>query len=114
MGQLFRERARKEQSGAMPMFMDQHRHVEGLTAEAVAEAHRKDEEIQDEYGVKYLKYWFNEDTGEVLRSKFQHAHVSGLPGSNNDNPIRYSLGLKRVSQLHGALTEMSPTIRMNR
>src|SRR3954453_13035363 len=50
----------------MPMFMDHHRHVEGLTAEAVADAHRKDEEIQDEYGVKYLKYWFNEKSGEVF------------------------------------------------
>jgi hypothetical protein len=50
----------------MPLFIDHHRHVEGLTAEAVADAHRKDEEIQDEYGVKYLKYWFNEKTGEVF------------------------------------------------
>jgi hypothetical protein len=52
--------------GTMPLFMDHHRHVEGLTAEAVAEAHRKDEEIQDEYGVKYHRYWFNEETGEVF------------------------------------------------
>jgi Protein of unknown function (DUF4242) len=52
--------------GTMPLFMDHHRGVEGLTAEAVADAHRKDEEIQDQYGVKYLKYWFNEDTGEVF------------------------------------------------
>jgi Nickel responsive protein SCO4226-like len=50
----------------MPLFMDHHRGVEGLTAEAVADAHRKDEEIQDRYGVKYLKYWFNDDTGEVF------------------------------------------------
>ena len=50
----------------MPLFMDHHRHVEGLTAEAVADAHRKDEEIQDQYGVKYVRYWFNEDTGEVF------------------------------------------------
>jgi hypothetical protein len=60
------ERAKKEESGTVPMFMDHHRHVEGLTAEAVADAHRKDEEIQGEYGVRYLKYWFNEDTGEVF------------------------------------------------
>ena len=60
------ERLAKEESGAVPMFMDHHRHVEGLTAEAVADAHRKDEEIQGEYGVRYLKYWFNEDTGEVF------------------------------------------------
>jgi hypothetical protein len=52
--------------GTMPLFMDHHRGVEGLTAEAVADAHRKDEEIQDQYGVKYLKYWFNEETGEVF------------------------------------------------
>jgi hypothetical protein len=29
----------------MPLFMDHHRGVEGLTAEAVADAHRKDQEI---------------------------------------------------------------------
>jgi hypothetical protein len=45
--------------------MDHHKGVEGLTAEAVAEAHRKDMEIQDEYGVKYHRYWSNEDTGEI-------------------------------------------------
>jgi hypothetical protein len=50
----------------MPLFMDHHKHVEGLTADAVADAHRKDEEIQGEYGVRYLKYWFNEKTGEVF------------------------------------------------
>ena len=37
----------------MPLFMDHHRGVEGLTAEAVAEAHKKDLEVQDEYGVRY-------------------------------------------------------------
>lgn len=37
----------------MPLFMDHHKHVEGLTAEAVADAHRKDVDIQDGYGVKY-------------------------------------------------------------
>ncbi len=50
----------------MPLFMDHHRGVEGLTAEAVADVHRKDAEIQDEYGVKYARYWFNEETGEVF------------------------------------------------
>jgi len=46
--------------------MDHHRNVEGLTAEAVADAHSKDVEHQNEYGVEYHKYWFNEDTGEVF------------------------------------------------
>lgn len=43
----------------MPLYIDIHRNIEGLTAEAVAEAHRKDLEIQGEHGVEYLKYWFN-------------------------------------------------------
>jgi hypothetical protein len=34
----------------MPLFMNHHKGVEGLTAEAVANAHRKDVETQDEYG----------------------------------------------------------------
>ena len=32
----------------MPLYMDHHKNLEGLTAEAVAEAHKKDLEIQDE------------------------------------------------------------------
>ena len=39
----------------MALFMDIHKGVDGLTAEAVAEAHKKDLEKQGEYGVKYLK-----------------------------------------------------------
>jgi len=46
--------------------MGHHKGVEGLTTDAVADAHRKDVEIQDEYGVSYHRYWFNEETGEVL------------------------------------------------
>jgi hypothetical protein len=32
----------------------------------VAEAHKKDLETQDEYGVKYHRYWYNEESGEVF------------------------------------------------
>jgi hypothetical protein len=50
----------------MPLYMDVHRKVEGLTAEAVAEAHRKDLEVQGKHGVNYLRYWFNEADGTVF------------------------------------------------
>jgi hypothetical protein len=50
----------------MPLFMDHHKKVEGLTPEAVADAHKKDLEIQDEHEVKYHRYWFNEASGEVF------------------------------------------------
>jgi hypothetical protein len=49
----------------MPLFMDTHQRIDGLTPEAVAGAHQKDLEIQQKHGVKYLKYWFNKDTGRV-------------------------------------------------
>ena len=49
----------------MALFMDVHRDVPGLTAEAVAKAHAADVETQDRYGVKYLRYWFNENSGAV-------------------------------------------------
>ena len=50
----------------MPLYMDIHRDVEGLTAEAVAEAHLKDLEVQDKHGVKYTRYWFDEGSGTVF------------------------------------------------
>jgi class 3 adenylate cyclase len=44
----------------MPIFMDRH-HLHGMTPAHVAEAHRKDLEIQDKYGVKYLTYWYDSE-----------------------------------------------------
>lgn len=49
----------------MPLFMDVHNKVEGLTAEAVARSHQSDLETQGKHGVNYLKYWFNDQTGRV-------------------------------------------------
>ncbi len=49
----------------MPMFMDTHKNVDGLTAAALAGAHEKDLETQNKHGVKYLNYWFNEAEGTV-------------------------------------------------
>jgi hypothetical protein len=46
--------------------MDIHKHVPGLTTEAVVGAHKKDLEIQKKYGVQYLKYWFDEGSGKVF------------------------------------------------
>ena len=46
----------------MPIFLDRH-DLSGLTAADIAEAHRKDLEIQDKYGVRFLTYWFDEARG---------------------------------------------------
>lgn len=50
----------------MPLYMDIHKGIDGLTAEAVSGAHTKDLEVQPKHGVNYLKYWFNEADGTVF------------------------------------------------
>lgn len=50
----------------MALYMDIHKNVKGVTPEKLAEAHQKDLEVQDKHGVKYLKYWYNEDDGTVF------------------------------------------------
>lgn len=46
----------------MPIFLDRHE-LKGMTAADIAEAHRKDLEVQDRYGVRFLTYWFDEERG---------------------------------------------------
>jgi len=50
----------------MPLFMDIHKKVDGATPEAVAGAHARDLEVGARYGVKYLKYWFDEQNGTIF------------------------------------------------
>jgi Protein of unknown function (DUF4242) len=50
----------------MPLYMDIHNKVDGLTADAVKHAHEADLQTQDKYGVEYLQYWFDEGSGKVF------------------------------------------------
>jgi len=50
----------------MPLFMDIHKRIEGLTGDAVAHAHEADLKTQAKYGVRMLRYWFNEKDGQVF------------------------------------------------
>jgi hypothetical protein len=50
----------------MPLFMDVHHHIEGLTAEHARLAHEKDLEVQEKYSVRYLRYWFDEGAKKVF------------------------------------------------
>ena len=40
--------------------------LRGLKADDVAEAHRRDVDIQDRHGVKYMAYWFDENNGAAF------------------------------------------------
>jgi len=50
----------------MPLFMDFHKNVEGLSKEALDDAHQKDLEVQGKHGVNFINYWYNEDDGTVF------------------------------------------------
>lgn len=49
------------------LFLDVHHLSPGsVTAEAVAEAHKKDLAVEDNYGVRFLNYWVDEQNGTVV------------------------------------------------
>ena len=51
----------------MPMFMDVHERLpHGTTANDMAEAHRADQEVQQRHGVRYLRYWVDEEAGKLF------------------------------------------------
>lgn len=50
----------------MPLFMDVHNIEGGVSADDVADAHRKDLETQGTYGVNYVRYWVDEDEGKIF------------------------------------------------
>ena len=49
----------------MPLFMDIHRDVQGLSLEDVVEAHNADLAAQGDLNVHYLRWWFNQDIGSI-------------------------------------------------
>lgn len=51
----------------MPLFMDVHHNVPAdADANAVAEAHMADVRVQDQYGVRYVNYWFDAEARKIF------------------------------------------------
>jgi len=50
----------------MTLFMDSHAIDGGVRATDVAEAHLADLMVQDRYGVRYLRYWVDEQAGRIF------------------------------------------------
>jgi hypothetical protein len=50
----------------MPLFMDVHHIDGGVPAADVAAAHQADLATQDQHGVKYLRYWVDEQAGKIF------------------------------------------------
>jgi hypothetical protein len=50
----------------VPLFIDIHHKVEGLTPEAVTTAHQQDLAVQARFGVRFIRYWYDEATGKIF------------------------------------------------
>jgi hypothetical protein len=51
----------------MPRFIDVHHNIgPGLTPDDTAVLHARDLAVQHQYGVRFLKYWYDPATGKVF------------------------------------------------
>ena len=50
----------------MPLYMDVHNLGDKVAFEDVEKAHLADLQNQDKYDVKYLRYWVDEDNGQIF------------------------------------------------
>lgn len=50
----------------MPLYMDRHRVSGDTTPEDVAAAHEQDQRIEQQYGVRYLTYWYDRENGGIF------------------------------------------------
>lgn len=60
----------------MPKYIDVHRNLKGTKLKDVAAAHEKDLQVQNKYGVKFLKFWVDEEEGTIFcLSEAPHKHA---------------------------------------
>ena len=50
----------------MPLYMDLHKGLKGVKREEVENAHSQDVQVQDKHGVKYHKFYINEEAGTLF------------------------------------------------
>ena len=50
----------------MPLFMDVHSLGDGVSMDDVAKAHAADLATQEPYDVSYLRYWVDEQKGQIF------------------------------------------------
>jgi class 3 adenylate cyclase len=50
----------------MPIYMDVHRNLGDVTEEDIRAAHQRDLEVQTDFGVHFLTFWFNQPDGQAF------------------------------------------------
>ena len=85
----------------MPLYMDIHNLGDGTTAEDVANAHAKDMEVQQKYGVKYSKYWVNESGKKV----FCLAHAPNAEAAEQVHREAHGMMPEKIIEVQPELAE---------
>jgi class 3 adenylate cyclase len=85
----------------VPLYLDRH-DAPGITAEELADAHRRDTEVQDKFGVHYSTYWFDPERGTVFCL---------AEGPNEDAVI--AVHAEAHGQLPSAVIELDPAAPLN-
>ena len=60
----------------MPLYLDVHTIDGGVSASDVADAHMKDLETQEKYGVDYKRYWVDEEGRSSASSRHLNAEAA--------------------------------------
>ena len=50
----------------MPTYMDMHHNLGDVTEDDIQAAHERDLELQDQFGVRFLTFWFNQPDGRAF------------------------------------------------
>ena len=84
----------------MPTYIDIHE-LQGLTAEAVAQAHEADLRVQEKYGVNYLKYWVNESCGKV----FCLVHAPNVEAARQVHLEAHGIAAEKIIEVQPEIAE---------
>lgn len=85
----------------MPLYIDIH-NLPGVTPDDVAKAHAADVKAQDQYGVQYVKYWVNEESGKV----FCLCDAPSAEAATTVHRQAHGLVAERIIEVTPELTEM--------
>jgi class 3 adenylate cyclase len=80
--------------------MDIHK-IEGVTAEDLAKAHAADVEVQRQYSVEYLKYWFNESAGKL----FCLVHAPTVEAAHSVHRESHGLVAEKIIEVDAEIAE---------
>jgi class 3 adenylate cyclase len=83
------------------MYMDRH-DLPGVTPEELADAHNRDVEVQERYGVRYHTYWFDPSNGSVF------CLAEGPSKQALEDAHR-----EAHAQLASTILELDPTVPLN-